>query len=165
MSFKWDRVHVWSCEIADQPGATASKLANLARAGANLEYVNTQRLPQKPGHGILLVAPITGPTQTRAARSAGFAENEDPALAPPVGAHDHGSTGRRRTQLEALRGAPSRAQLWVYVPDVDALYQQAVGAGCTGKMPPTDMFWGDRYGQLRDSFGVKWSIATPIRKS
>jgi len=24
---------------------------------------------------------------------------------------------------------------------------------------------GDRYGQLRDPFGVKWSIATPIRKS
>jgi PhnB protein len=27
------------------------------------------------------------------------------------------------------------------------------------------MFWGDRYGQLRDPFGIKWSIATPIRKS
>jgi uncharacterized glyoxalase superfamily protein PhnB len=27
------------------------------------------------------------------------------------------------------------------------------------------MFWGDRYGQLRDPFGVKWSIATPIKKS
>jgi hypothetical protein len=77
MSFKWDRVHVWSCEIVDQPGATAGKLAILAKAGANLEYINTQRLPQKPGYGILLVAPITGPTQTRAARSAGFAEHDD----------------------------------------------------------------------------------------
>ena len=28
-----------------------------------------------------------------------------------------------------------------------------------------EMFWGDRYGQLRDPFGVKWSIATPIKKS
>ena len=27
------------------------------------------------------------------------------------------------------------------------------------------MFWGDRYGQLRDPFGVNWSIATPIKKS
>jgi len=26
-------------------------------------------------------------------------------------------------------------------------------------MPPQDMFWGDRYGQLRDPFGVSWSLA------
>ena len=67
MSFKWDRVHVWSCEIVDQPGAAANKLATLAKAGANLEYVNTQRLPHKPGYGVLFVGPITGPADTRRA--------------------------------------------------------------------------------------------------
>ena len=27
-------------------------------------------------------------------------------------------------------------------------------------MPVMDMFWGDRYGQLKDPFGHIWSIAT-----
>ena len=27
-------------------------------------------------------------------------------------------------------------------------------------MPVMDMFWGDRYGQLKDPFGHNWSIAT-----
>ena len=69
MSFKWDRVHVWSCEVVDERGATAAKLSFLAQSGANLEYISTQRLPTKPGKGILYVAPITGPAQQRAAKA------------------------------------------------------------------------------------------------
>ena len=30
-------------------------------------------------------------------------------------------------------------------------------------MTVTDMFWGDRYGQLRDPFGHLWSVATHLR--
>jgi hypothetical protein len=30
-------------------------------------------------------------------------------------------------------------------------------------MPPTDMFWGDRYGLLEDPFGHRWSVATHKR--
>ena len=63
-----------------------------------------------------------------------------------------------------MGGAPSRAQLWVYVPDVDALYKQAVGAGCTGKMPPADMFWGDRMANLGDAFGQSWTFATMVKE-
>jgi uncharacterized glyoxalase superfamily protein PhnB len=46
------------------------------------------------------------------------------------------------------------------VKDVDAAFAQATGAGCTTLMPPTDMFWGDRYGKLQDPFGHQWSLAT-----
>ncbi len=28
------------------------------------------------------------------------------------------------------------------------------------QMPPTDMFWGDRYAKLEDPFGHQWGIAT-----
>ena len=52
---------VWSCEITDQPGSVSEKLAFLAQANANLEYIFTKRLPQKPGFGVLYVAPVTGP--------------------------------------------------------------------------------------------------------
>jgi len=30
-------------------------------------------------------------------------------------------------------------------------------------MPLADMFWGDRYGRLRDPFGVNWALAAPIK--
>ena len=30
-------------------------------------------------------------------------------------------------------------------------------------MPVQDMFWGDRYGQLRDPFGVMWTMGTRIK--
>ena len=50
--------------------------------------------------------------------------------------------------------------LHLYVEDVDAAFNQAVEAGAEVRMAPTDMFWGDRYGQLTDPFGHKWSLAT-----
>ena len=37
-------------------------------------------------------------------------------------------------------------------------------AGCTIKLPIADMFWGDRYGMLKDPFGVGWSIGSPLKK-
>ena len=50
--------------------------------------------------------------------------------------------------------------LHIYTEDADATFAQAVKAGCTVKMPMTDMFWGDRYGLVEDPFGHQWSIAT-----
>ena len=80
MGFKLDRVHVWSCEVMDQAGGVAGKLALLAQAGSNLEFIYTRRQPEKPGTGILYVAPVSGPLQVRAARSAGFAEAGNPVV-------------------------------------------------------------------------------------
>ena len=30
------------------------------------------------------------------------------------------------------------------------------------KMPASDMFWGDRYGQITDPFGHVWSFSHPL---
>ena len=62
---------------------------------------------------------------------------------------------------KTLKGSP--VTLHLYVPDVDASFAQAVAAGATATMPVTDMFWGDRYGQVQDPFGHNWSIATHQR--
>ncbi len=62
---------------------------------------------------------------------------------------------------KTLKGSP--VTLHLYVPDVDASLAQAVAAGATPTMPATDMFWGDRYGQVQDPFGHNWSIATHQR--
>ena len=51
--------------------------------------------------------------------------------------------------------------LHLIVPDADAAFARAVAAGATVIMPVDDMFWGDRYGQVEDPFGHRWSIATP----
>ena len=53
-------------------------------------------------------------------------------------------------------------QIMLYVPSVDRTFAQATTAGATAEMPPTDMFWGDRYCKVADPFGHKWSIATHI---
>jgi uncharacterized glyoxalase superfamily protein PhnB len=62
---------------------------------------------------------------------------------------------------KALKGSPVTIHL--YVTDVDATVAQAVKAGAKLTMPVAEMFWGDRYGQLEDPFGHKWSVATHTR--
>ena len=52
--------------------------------------------------------------------------------------------------------------LFCYVDDVDAVFQQATAAGAESVMDPDDMFWGDRFGTLRDPYGHSWSIATHV---
>jgi uncharacterized glyoxalase superfamily protein PhnB len=52
--------------------------------------------------------------------------------------------------------------LFLYVNDVDAAFDRAEKAGCTVRQRPTDMFWGDRYGQVIDPFGHTWAFATHI---
>ena len=59
---------------------------------------------------------------------------------------------------ESLGACP--ISLYVYVPNVDVFFQQAIAAGATAGMPVADMFWGDRAGQLKDPFGYSWMIAT-----
>jgi PhnB protein len=53
--------------------------------------------------------------------------------------------------------------LHLMVPDVDAAFARAISAGATVVMPVADQFWGDRYGQLQDPFGHRWSLATPVK--
>jgi PhnB protein len=48
------------------------------------------------------------------------------------------------------------------VPDVDELWERAVGAGCDVIYPLADQFYGDRGGRLRDPFGHQWILSTHI---
>jgi PhnB protein len=50
------------------------------------------------------------------------------------------------------------------VSDANAVWAKAVAAGAEVTMPLADQFWGDRYGQLKDPFGHKWSIGQSIAK-
>ncbi len=63
---------------------------------------------------------------------------------------------------ETFGGSP--VTLHIQVDDVDATVVSAVEHGASVTFPVTDMFWGDRFGKIRDPFGHEWSIATPVQK-
>jgi len=50
--------------------------------------------------------------------------------------------------------------LYLYVPDVDAIFKRAVAAGGVSTMEPADMFYGDRSGSVKDVAGNTWWIAS-----
>jgi PhnB protein len=54
---------------------------------------------------------------------------------------------------------PGPVSLWIYSEDVDAAFKRAVDAGAEVKMPPADMFWGDRFGAVVDRWGHRWNLA------
>lgn len=47
--------------------------------------------------------------------------------------------------------------------DIDEWWQRAVDAGCEVVTPLQVMFWGDRWGQLNDPFGVAWAMNAPVK--
>ena len=57
---------------------------------------------------------------------------------------------------------PRPASLYFYVPDVDAVYRQAIEAGGTSVLEPADQFYGDRNGGVQDAWGNIWWLATHI---
>lgn len=94
MSLHIRRVEVWSGELPDRPGAAAATLEALSRAGANLQYVFARAHPSKPDVGVIFLAPVVGPEQERAARSAGLSPAANIAMLcaegenrPGFGAH------------------------------------------------------------------------------
>jgi PhnB protein len=69
---------------------------------------------------------------------------------------EHGALGPR-----SLKGSP--VVIHLYVDDADGVASRAEAAGAKITMPVQEMFWGDRYGQLEDPFGHRWSVATHVK--
>ena len=76
MKLKITRTEVWAATIEDQPGGLSDKLAALAQAGANLEFIVARRKPEKPGKGVVFVTPLRGVKALKAAKTAGFTKAE-----------------------------------------------------------------------------------------
>lgn len=60
---------------------------------------------------------------------------------------------------------PMPTGLHFYVPDVDAVYRQALKAGAISISPPADQPYGERGAGVRDPEGNSWFLATPLRHS
>ena len=67
---------------------------------------------------------------------------------------------RQRKHNAGRKPCPAGAQL----PHRQHEREPGVKEGATVKMPPTDMFWGDRYCALTDPSGHSWSIATHVKE-
>jgi PhnB protein len=52
--------------------------------------------------------------------------------------------------------------LYVYVDDVDSVFDAAIEAGAKSLQPVEDKFYGDRSGQFEDPFGHRWGIASHV---
>ncbi len=54
--------------------------------------------------------------------------------------------------------APQGFNLTLMVKDIDSAWERTIDAGAQSVMPVAEMFWGDRWGMLRDPFGVSWAM-------
>jgi uncharacterized glyoxalase superfamily protein PhnB len=66
--------------------------------------------------------------------------------------------------LEMGETTPMPASIYLYVPDADALYQQAIAAGAKPILAPVDQPYGDHMGVVEDSWGNTWCIATQVKQ-
>jgi PhnB protein len=66
-----------------------------------------------------------------------------------------GSDCRSPQSLNGTTGS-----VFLYVNDVDSVFNQAIQAGAKQVAAPQDMFWGDRFGKLSDPYGHSWALAT-----
>lgn len=57
---------------------------------------------------------------------------------------------------------PSPSMIYLYVPDCDSLYQQALRGGATSLSAPTNQSYGDRSAGVVDAWGNMWYMATPL---
>lgn len=55
---------------------------------------------------------------------------------------------------------PMPSAIYMYVEDVDATYQQALSAGATSALEPTDQPYGSRDAWVNDGFGNVWYLST-----
>ena len=76
--------------------------------------------------------------------------------------HAEVKIGDSRVMLaeESEMAKPSSSTLYLYFANVDSMYRQAIKAGGKTIMEPTDMFYGDRCGGVKDPSGNSWMIAT-----
>ena len=103
MKLNVSRVDVWVASIEDRPGRLSAKLAALAQAGANLEFVIARRAPEKPGTSVVFLTPVKGAAQIKAAKNNGFTKT-DSLHSVRIEGPDKPGLGARLTQEVAQAG-------------------------------------------------------------
>ena len=74
MTYQITKEDVWVGTIEDRAGGVAEKLEAISRVGVNLEFMIARRAPEKPGTGVVFMAPLRGEDSVRAALQAGLSQ-------------------------------------------------------------------------------------------
>lgn len=130
-----ERVDVWAAPIKDQPGGLAKVLTGLSEAGADLDFVIARRCQDKPGEGVLFIAPIRRKAEVQAAESLGF--NVTSSIhclriegdnAPDIGANITCALAEAGLNLHGLSGAVIGPRFILYISfDSEADAEKATG--------------------------------------
>ena len=75
-------------------------------------------------------------------------------------ADENPSMGQGHMSATTVGGSP--ISLYVYLKDVDKVFERAVAEGAKVLKPVQDQFYGDRSGFLQDPFGHLWGVATHV---
>lgn len=75
-------------------------------------------------------------------------------------ADENPSMGQGHTSATTIGASP--VSLYLYIQDVDKVFDRAVAEGAKVLKPVQDQFYGDRSGFLQDPFGHLWGLATHV---
>lgn len=75
-------------------------------------------------------------------------------------ADENPSMGQGHTSATTIGASP--VSLYLYIQDVDKVFDHAVAEGAKVLKPVQDQFYGDRSGFLQDPFGHLWGLATHV---
>ncbi len=97
-----------------------------------------------------------------------FAASEKERFTQPDGTIGHAEVivGDSVIMLGEPKGEckPMGGAFYLYVEEVDRVYQRALTAGASSAMAPANQFWGDRTATVHDRFGNIWHLATRVEE-
>jgi uncharacterized glyoxalase superfamily protein PhnB len=139
-------------------------------AAGNFWYIATHKGESYKPKGLQSVNPYLHPRRAEpliAFLKRAFGAQEQSKHTSPDGVVNHAEirVGDSVVEMGEAHGKYETmpAMFYLYVPNVDALYKQAVAAGATSFQQPTDQPYGDRNAAVKDTFGNTWYIATHIK--
>jgi PhnB protein len=136
----------------------------------NYWYIATAKGKSHVPKGLFSVNPYLHPRRAEPLISflkRAFGATEVAKYASPDGVVNHAviRVGDSVLEMGEAHGKyePMEAMFYLYVPNMDAVYRQALAAGATSFQEPTDQPYGDRNAGVKDAFGNKWYIATHVK--
>ena len=155
-------------EVRDQEyGERSSTIKDTA---GNYWYIATAMGDSYVPKGLHNVNPYLHPRRAEpliAFMKRAFGAQEVAKYASPDGVVQHAQirVGDSVIEMGEAHGKyePMPAMFYLYVPNMEDVYRQAVAAGAKSFQEPTDQPYGDRTAAVSDAFGNKWYIATHVK--
>ncbi len=139
-------------------------------AFGNYWYMATWQGGTYVAEGLRVVTPYLHPLRAQPLidfLKRGFGAEEVAKYASPDGVIHHAQVriGDSALEMGEANGPyqPTASMFYLYVPDVDALYERVLAAGATSMSGPADQPYGDRTASVKDVFGNEWYLATHIK--